>query len=103
MDLNNISHNQKKSGSYNIIARTGSVRPSGFEPETYGLENRCSIQLSYGRILRQKYKNIAKTQTKQHFLSILLNNLSLITRICLYHSTASHANDAQVFHINYYF
>jgi hypothetical protein len=32
-----------------------------------------------------------------------LNNLSLITRICLYHSTASHANDAQVFHINYYF
>ena len=26
------------------------VRPSGFEPEAYGLEGRCSIQLSYERI-----------------------------------------------------
>ena len=45
-----------------------SVRPLGFEPKTYGLENRCSIQLSYGRIIRQKYKNIPKTQTKQNIL-----------------------------------
>ena len=45
-----------------------SVRPLGFEPKTYGLENRCSIQLSYGRILRQKYENLAKTQTKENIL-----------------------------------
>ena len=28
------------------------ARPAGFEPAATGLEGRCSIQLSYGRIYR---------------------------------------------------
>ena len=27
------------------------VRPAGLEPATLGLEGRCSIQMSYGRIV----------------------------------------------------
>jgi hypothetical protein len=32
-----------------LETKNTSVRPAGFEPATYGLEVRCSIQLSYGR------------------------------------------------------
>ena len=28
------------------------ARPVGLEPTAYGLEGRCSIQLSYGRIIK---------------------------------------------------
>ena len=32
------------------MASNKMVRPPGFEPGTLGLEGRCSIQLSYGRL-----------------------------------------------------
>ena len=35
----------------NCSPTTIKVRPAGFEPATYGLEDRCSIQLSYGRLI----------------------------------------------------
>jgi hypothetical protein len=31
----------------------GMARPAGLEPATHGLEGRCSVRLSYGRMLVQ--------------------------------------------------
>ena len=41
-----IVYKQKKPSNYLL----GFVVPAGLEPAAYGLENRCSIQLSYGTI-----------------------------------------------------
>jgi hypothetical protein len=48
------------------------VIPAGLEPATLGLENRCSIQLSYGTIL-------AVTYIGSRFLRFTLVNLNAIS------------------------
>ncbi len=48
------------------------VRPTGFEPVAYGLEVRCSIQLSYGRKQMNLLSNSFKIVHKKNHLGALL-------------------------------
>ena len=48
------------------------VRPTGFEPVAYGLEVRCSIQLSYGRKQMNLLSNSFKIVHKKNYIAALL-------------------------------
>ena len=49
------------------------VIQAGFEPTTYGLEGRCSIQLSYGTILNCGAKVMLFVKYQKHFYTFFVS------------------------------
>ena len=47
------------------------VRPAGLEPATLGLEGRCSIRLSYRRIIKYYRKLYASTDLLSHTTKVI--------------------------------
>ncbi len=65
------------------------VRLAGFEPATYGLEVRCSIQLSYRRkqksLIPKRFLIVHKKIGKLHFYHVHVKHFAFIEIMIMIH------------------